>query len=115
MIKHISETVVWVADATRVAEILCGSLRDCALSIQTNRADHVLNFGEGEAMVRPKVCGLYLRVEAEDLATFLGIRSLLQVALSRASNDQSGHVEWHPAVDELTDFIGRRTGRMGGC
>ncbi|MQB07126.1 DUF2218 domain-containing protein [Agrobacterium tumefaciens] len=115
MTKHISETVVWVADAARVAEILCGSLRDCALSIHTNRTDHVLNFGEGEAMVKPKVCGLYLRVEADDLATFLGIRSLLQVALSRASNDQSGHVEWHPAVDELADVIGWRTGRMGGC
>ncbi len=115
MTKHICETVVWVADAARVAEILCGSLRDCALSIHTNRADHVLNFGEGEAMVKPRVCGLYLRVEADDLATFLGIRSLLQVALSRASDDQSGHVEWHPAVDELADVIGKRTGRMGGC
>lgn len=115
MTKHISETVVWVADAARVAETLCGSLRDCALSIDTNCTDHVLNFGDGRAIVNRKACGLYLRVEAEDLATFLGIRSLLQVALSRASNEQSGHVEWHPAVDELTNFIGRRTDRMGGC
>ncbi|MFJ1311389.1 DUF2218 domain-containing protein [Agrobacterium sp. P15N1-A] len=115
MTKHISDTVVWVPDAARVAEILCGSLRDCALSIDTNRTDHVLNFGDGRAIVRPKTCGLYLRVEAEDLATFLGIRSLLQVALSRVSNDQSGHVEWDPAVDELTDLIGRRAGRTGGC
>ncbi|TQN59177.1 DUF2218 domain-containing protein [Agrobacterium tumefaciens] len=115
MPKHISETVVWVADAARVAEMLCSSLRDCALSSDTNRLGHVLNFGDGRAMVKPKVCGLYLRVEAEDLATFLGIRSLLQVALSRASNDQSGYVEWHPAVDELTDVIRRRTGRIGGC
>jgi len=115
MTKHISETVVWVADAARVAEILCGSLRNCALSIDTNRTDHVLNFGDGRAIVNAKACGLYLRVEAEDLATFLGIRSLLQVALTRASNDQSGHVEWHPAGDELTDVISRRTGRIGGC
>lgn len=115
MAKHISETVVWVADAARVAEILCGSLRDCALSIHTNRADHILNFGEGEAMVEPKACGLYIRVEADDLATFLGIRSLLQVGLSRASNGQSGYVEWPPAVDELTDVIRRRTDRIGGC
>jgi hypothetical protein len=115
MTKHISETVVWVADAARVAEILCGSLRDCALWIDTNRTDYVLNFGDGKAIVEPKACGLYLRVEAQDLATFLGIRSLLQVALSRASNDQSGHVEWHPAVYELTDFISRRTGHTGGC
>ncbi|OWV98877.1 hypothetical protein [Rhizobium sp. R693] len=115
MSKNISEAIVWVADAARVAEILCGSLRECALSIDTNRSDHVLNFGDGKAIVGPKACGLYLRVEAKDLATFLGIRSLLQVALSRASNDQSGHVEWHPAVHELTDVISRRTGRIGGC
>ncbi|MGG6898726.1 SMa0974 family conjugal transfer regulator [Rhizobium sp. BR 315] len=115
MPKHTSETVVWVADADRIAETLCGSLRHCALSIDTNRADRVLNFGDGRAIVKPKVCGLCLRVEAEDLATFLGIRSLLQVALSRASNDQSGHLEWHPAVDELTDVISRRAGRTGRC
>lgn len=115
MTKHISETVVWVADAARVAKIICGSLRDCALSIDTNRTDHVLNFGDGKAIVGPKACGLYLRVEGEDLATFLGIRSLLQVALSQTSNDQSGDIEWHPAVDELTDLIGRRAGRTGGC
>lgn len=115
MAKHISETIVWVADAARVAEILCGSLRDCALSIDTNRTDHVLNFGEGRAIVNSRACGLYVRVEAEDLATFLGIRSLLQVALSRASNDQSGHVEWHPAGDELNDPVGQRASRTGGC
>lgn len=115
MAKHISETIVWVPDAARVAEILCGSLRDCTLSIDTNRTAHVLNFGDGKAIVGPKACGLYLRVEAEDLATFLGIRSLLQVGVSRASNGQSGYVEWHPAVDELTDVIRRRTGRIGGC
>jgi hypothetical protein len=115
MPKHISETAIWLVDADRVAEILCGSLRDCALSIDTSRTDYVLNFGDGKAIVEPEACGLYLRVEAEDLATFLGIRSLLQVALSRASNAQSGHVEWHPAVDELTDFISRRTGHIGGC
>lgn len=115
MAVHISETVVWVADAAWVAEILCGSLSDCALSIDTNRTDHVLNFGDGRAIVNPKTCGLYLRVEAEDLATFLGIRSLLQVALSQASNDQSGHVEWHPAGDELNDLVDQGASRTGGC
>jgi hypothetical protein len=115
MPKHISETIVWAADAHRIAGTLSGSLRDCALSIDTIRSGHVLNFGDGRAIVTPKVCGLYLRVEAEDLATFLGIRSLLQVALSRASNDQCGDVEWHPAVDELADVIGRRANRTGEC
>lgn len=115
MAKHFSETVVWVADARRIAETLCGSLRECALSIGTTRTDYILNFGDGRAILKVNLCGLRLRVEAEDLATFLGIRSLLQVALSRASNDRSGLLEWHPAVDELTDLIGRRAGRTGGC
>ncbi|MBW9075030.1 MULTISPECIES: DUF2218 domain-containing protein [Agrobacterium] len=115
MTKHISETVVWVADADRIAETLCGSLRDCALSIVTSRTDRVLNFGDGRAIIEPKVCGLHLRVEAEDLATFFGIRSLLQVALSRASTDQSGHLEWRPAIDELFDVLGRRACRRGRC
>lgn len=115
MPKHISETIACVTDADRIAETLGESLRDCALSIETNRTEHVWNFGDGRAIVKPMVCGLHLRVEAEDLVTFLGIRSLLQVALSRASDDQCGHVEWHPAVDELTDVIGRLANRTGGC
>ncbi|NTE68130.1 DUF2218 domain-containing protein [Agrobacterium tumefaciens] len=115
MAKHISETVVAVPHAGRIVETLCGSLRDCALSIDTNRADQVLNFGDGRAIIKAEVCALRLRVEAEDLATFFGIRSLLQVAMSRASNDLFGRVEWHPAGDELFDMIGRRARRTGGC
>ncbi|QAB01006.1 MULTISPECIES: SMa0974 family conjugal transfer regulator [Agrobacterium tumefaciens complex] len=115
MAKHISETVVSALNADRIAETLFGSLRDWALSIDYNRADHVLNFGDGRAIITANVCGLHLRVEAEDLATFFGIRSLLQVALSRASNDHSGHLEWNPAGDELSDMIGRRAGRTSRC
>ncbi|KVK54268.1 hypothetical protein BCY90_15915 [Agrobacterium deltaense] len=115
MAKHISETVVSVLNADRIAETLCGSLRDCAVSIDTGRTDQVLNFGDGRAIITAKVWGLHLRVEAEDLATFFGIRSLVQVALSQASNNQSGHLEWHPAGDELSDIIGRRAVRTGGC
>lgn len=115
MPKHISETIAWATDPDRIAETLCASLRDCALSIDTSRTEHVLNFGDGRAIIKPKVCGLHLRVEAEDFATFLGIRSLLQVALSRASDDQTGNVEWHPVVDELMDVIGRLASRTGGC
>uniref|UniRef100_UPI0031015436 SMa0974 family conjugal transfer regulator n=1 Tax=Neorhizobium sp. EC2-8 TaxID=3129230 RepID=UPI0031015436 len=115
MAKHISDTVVWVADADRIAEALCGSLRGCALSIDTNGTHQVLNFGDGRAIIKPDVCGLQLRVEAEDPLTFFGIRSLLQVSLSRASKDQSGHLEWHPARGELFDVVGRRARRTGGC
>lgn len=114
MAKHISETVVWVPDADRIAETLCGSLRDCALSIDTNRTDQILNFGDGRAIIKPNVCGLHLRVEAEDLLTFFGIRSLLQVALSQASTDRPGRLEWHPACDEPFSTIGKRA-RTGGC
>ncbi len=115
MAKHISETVVDVPDTDRIVEALCGSLRECAISIETNRANQVLNFGDGRAIIKANVCGLHLRVEAEDLSTFFGIRSLLQVTLSRASNDQSGHLEWHPAGDELSEMIGRPAGRTGRC
>lgn len=115
MAKHISETVVWVADADRIAETLCGSLSNCALSVDIDGPDQVLNFGDGRAIIKPNVCGLHLRVEAEDPLTFFGIRSLLQVSLSRASNDQSGRLEWHAASGELFDVLGRRARRTGGC
>ncbi|HCL63608.1 MAG TPA: DUF2218 domain-containing protein [Rhizobium sp.] len=114
MAKHISETFVSIPDADRIAETLCESLNDCALSIDTNRTERVLNFGDGQAIIKPKVCGLHLRVEAEDLATFFGIRSLLQVALPRASTDRAGHFEWNAADDEPFGIFVRRAG-TGGC
>lgn len=114
MVKHISETVVSVSVANQIAETLCGSLRDCALSIDINGTDQVLNFGDGQAIIKPNVCGLYLRVEAEDLATFFGIRSLLQVALSRASNNRPAPLEWHAAGGEPFGAMDNRAG-TGGC
>lgn len=110
MAKHISETVVWVADADRIAETLCGSLSDCALSVDINGAAQVLNFGDGRAIIKPNVCGLHIRVEAEDPLTLYGIRSVLQVALWRASPGWTGRLEWHPSGGGPFGVTDRRAG-----
>lgn len=115
MTRYISEAVVAVTDADRVVEALCGSLRDCAISVDTYRGDHLMNFGDGSATIKVEVCALHLRVEAEDLATLFGIRSLLQVALARVSNYRSGHLVWDPGGDELSDMIGPTACLTGRC
>lgn len=114
MDKHISHTFVSIPDVDRTTEMLCVFLRDCALSIDTSGAERILNFGDGQAIIRQTACGLHLRVKADDLATFFGIRSLLQVALSRIATHLPGHLEWHPAGNEPFGMIGRRAG-SGGC
>ncbi len=93
MATHIFEMVVRLRDADQIAEMLCSSLRNCAVSVDISHSDQVLNFGDGRVVIKPNVCGINLRVEADDLLTFLGLRSLLQVALSQASTDQSGFLE----------------------
>lgn len=110
MAKHFSETFVSVPDAERIAEAVCRSLRDCALSTDAKSGDQVLNFEDGRASVKPNVRGLHIRVEAEDPLTFYGIRSVLQVALWRASPGWTGRLEWHPSGGGLFGVTDRRAG-----
>lgn len=114
MDKHISQTFVSIPDVDRSTEMLCVFLRDCALSIDSRRTERVLDFGDGQAIIRQTACGLHLRVEADDLATFFGIRSLLQVALSQIATHLPGHLEWHPAGNGPFGVIGKQAG-SGGC
>lgn len=110
MDKHISETCVSIPDVDQTAELLCVALRDCTLSIATNHTERIVDFGDGRAIIRQTACGLNLRVEAQDLLTFFGIRSLVQVALSQVATHLSGQLEWHSAGDEPFGVIGRRAG-----
>jgi hypothetical protein len=110
MAKHTSETSISISHADQTAELLCVALRDCTLSIATNHTERLLNFGDGRAFIRQTACGLHLRVEAQDLLTFFGIRSLVQVSLSQVATHLSGQLEWHSAGDEPFGALGRRAG-----
>lgn len=110
MTKHISEAFVMTPDAELIASTLCDTLREYTLSTVANRIDRVLNFADGKATIEPRACGVHLRVEAEDLATFFGIRVLIHVGLCQAPSKRTWHLEWHPANDRSCELVGRRSG-----
>ncbi len=113
MDKHILETFVTIPEVDRTAELLCATLRDWSFSITTNHFERLIGFDDGRAIIRQEVGGLHLRVEAQDPLTLLGIRSVLQVALSQVATQLFAQLEWHPADGEPHGVTRPRRGTAG--
>ncbi|TPL36042.1 hypothetical protein FJ957_29730 [Mesorhizobium sp. B2-4-6] len=81
-----------------VVERTCDKSRDFCQSISATGADKLLDFGDARAILRPTAERLHLRVDAQDLATFYGVRTLLQASLSAFTTVPGTAVEWYQAV-----------------
>lgn len=97
MYKHVAEAFVPVPRAESVAERVCARSRDYCYSIDVMGTDKVLDFGDARAILRPTDEGLRFRVEAHNLITLYGVRTLLQGRLSASTTFEGEVVEWHPA------------------
>jgi hypothetical protein len=93
---HVAEAFVRAPHAECVADKICARSSAYCRSTGTNGTDRLLDFGEARAILKPTDEGLHFRVEAQELVTFYGIRTLLQASLS-AVIVPGGAVEWHPA------------------
>lgn len=78
-----------------VAERVCARSRAYCRSIGANGTDTLLDFGDARAILTPTDEGLHFRVEALDIITLSGIRTLLQGCLSAITAVPGGVVEWH--------------------
>lgn len=92
--KHVAEALVPVSDAAWVAEKLCIRCRDHCLSSGAAGADKLLAFDHARAILRPTKKQLTIRVEAQDLAIFYGIRMVLQANLSAIITVSGEGIEW---------------------
>lgn len=108
--KHVSETCVCIPDVEQTTELLCATLRDWSFSITTNHFERILDLEDGRVVISQTVGGLHLRVEATDPLTLLGMRSVLQVALSQVSANVFSELEWHWADGEPLGVTGPRRG-----
>ncbi len=70
------------------------------VSVDQSGDDKLINFGDGRVILRPAENGLHIRVEALDLATFLGIQSLLQISLDFGKAMLAAEFEWK-SVSEM--------------
>ncbi len=100
MPKHISETFVSIADSDRALDLLCATLCGWSFSITNNRSERLLAFDSGRAIITHAVGGLHFHVEAKDPLTLLGMRSVLQAALSQVATHLLPDLEWRRADGE---------------
>ncbi len=96
--KHVAEALVPVPDAACVAEKLCIRCRDHCLSSEAVGADKLLAFDHARAILRPTKNQLTIRVEAQNLAMFYGIRMLLQASLSTIITISREGIEWQKQI-----------------
>lgn len=99
MYKHVAEAFVLVPHAESVMKNVCSRTRDYCHFIGVTASVKFLDFGDGRAILRPSDDGLHFRVEAQDLVTFYGIRTLLQGHLFVTARVPDGAVEWQTASD----------------
>lgn len=97
MYKHVAEAFVLVPYAARAAEQVCNRSSDFFRTIEHAGEDKLIDFGDARAILRSTDEGLFFRVEAHNLITFYGVRTLLQGRLSAIMTFESEAVEWHPA------------------
>jgi hypothetical protein len=105
MYKYVAEAFVSVAHARYVAEKVCLRIKDFCRSIGASGSDNLLDFGEGRATLRPTDDGLFLRVGAEDLVTFYGIRTLFEGSVLAITQVSEEAIEWLPAGSALPGAI----------
>lgn len=104
MHTHVAEAFLQAPHAECVADKICARSSAYCRSTGTNGTDRFLDFGDARAILKPTDEGLHFRVEAQELVTFYGIRTLLQASLYTI-NVPGGAVEWHPACSVSFESI----------
>ena len=97
MPQYVSEAFVAIAHPPSIAEKICMHIRDFFGPIINDGADRLLDFDEGRAIIRSTEDGLLFWASARDLATFYGIRTLLEGALLEFAPVSARAIEWLPA------------------
>lgn len=97
MYKHAAEALVSIPHSENIIEKICDQSREFCRSIEHAGEDKLIDFGDAQAVLKSIDEGLFLRVEANNLITFYGVRTLLQGRLSGIMTFEGEAVEWHPA------------------
>ncbi|EJJ26174.1 SMa0974 family conjugal transfer regulator [Rhizobium sp. CF142] len=101
MYKHVAETLVVVAHAPNVAEKICTQIGEFCRSILSEGPDRFLSFEDGCVVILPTDDGLFFRVSAGDLATFHGIRTVIEGSLSNFATVSDDVIKWLQADEDL--------------
>lgn len=86
--KYETQSFIPIVNPCEASKTFCASYRAHIVAINSGVHKKRLEFGDGCATLQATENGLYLHVEAIDLATLLGIKCLLQIGLESSSNSQ---------------------------
>ncbi len=81
---------IQLVDPYEASKKFCSSYSEYIVAVNRGVHRKRLEFGDGHATLHSIANGLHLHVEALDLTTLLGIKSLLQIGL-KINSDQSQH------------------------
>lgn len=98
--KYIADAFAPIPNPNDAGKVLCHKFSQHVVSVEHSGHDNLINFGDGRVILRPAENGLHLRVEALDLATFFGIRSLLQVGFDFGKATPATELDWK-SVSEM--------------
>lgn len=96
MYKHTAEALVYATHTDCAIESLSARIGKYCGAIRHLETGRILDFGEGEAIIRSTEGALLFRVSARDILTFYGIQALLQGSLSVIATFPGEAVEWRP-------------------
>jgi hypothetical protein len=99
--KHAAEAFISISDPDQVGRTMCLKFKALSLSVDFSDHDKLFEIGDGRAILSSVSSGLYLRVEAVDLATFLGIQTLVQIVLNFSTDETEIFLEWTPTIETL--------------
>lgn len=99
--KHVAEAFISISDLDQVDRTMCLKFKALGLSVDFSDRDRLFEIGDGRAILSSAPSGLYLRVEAVDLATFLGIQTLVQIVLNFSTDEAEIFLEWTPTIETL--------------
>lgn len=95
--QNVSEVFIQLEAAPTIAKKICMQSTNICLSIIDKGKDRQLNFENGCAIIRVADDGLIVRVSAQDLITFYGIRTLIEGRLWELAPAAARSMTWLPA------------------
>ncbi|WP_442967531.1 SMa0974 family conjugal transfer regulator [Rhizobium sp. BR 362] len=103
MYEYVTEIDIPLSDANTLLEQICRPITGLCHSVPVRDRARILEFEDGYAVVGVADTGLVCLVAAENILTFLGIRTVLETRLFKFSHSKSQWIRGGPAECEFTE------------
>ncbi|NEI71864.1 hypothetical protein GR212_19960 [Rhizobium lusitanum] len=99
MQDYIVEGFVHVDNSLLSLKHICNRISQLCQSISRDDVDWLINFGEGNAILRPGDNKLLFRISTQDILIFYGIQTIIEGSLSDLPKILTDGIEWIPGTE----------------